>query len=252
MYKFKADANNPLKICPIIPKKDESDYNAYMLNDTIPRPPFSLCVSGSTGSGKSQTVLNLLLNKQLLQGYFDEIYLISQSPDELLEKSLHIKKERVLRKSDKHIITFLTEFLEKFEEDDDQGKKKKPRVLFIFEDFTSRSKLMRSQQFIDLCVYQRHCNVSIICIIHKYKSLIRVARLNMGHFYIFPCMLSEQLAIIDDFQGSLSKDEMLDMFKYIFTKTTDNERPFLNINTRVPYSKRFRKSLDEIMEIDDD
>jgi hypothetical protein len=63
----------------------------------VPKPPFSMYLSASKGQGKSTTLLNLLLNKDLLANKFNQIYIISPT-NKLDEKMQILKKLRVFVK----------------------------------------------------------------------------------------------------------------------------------------------------------
>ena len=56
----------------------------------VPKPSFLMYLCASRGSGKSTTLLNLLLNKDLLAGKFSQIYYIS--PTSALDSKIEVLK----------------------------------------------------------------------------------------------------------------------------------------------------------------
>jgi hypothetical protein len=56
----------------------------------VPKPSFLMYLCASRGSGKSTTLLNLLLNKDLLAGRFNQIYYIS--PTSALDSKIDVLK----------------------------------------------------------------------------------------------------------------------------------------------------------------
>jgi hypothetical protein len=93
-------------------------------------------------------------------------------------------------------------------------------------------------------------NISTLACCHKYHALIRVARLNANHHIIFPASQSEVSRIMEEHNPSeLSKSEFENLINYAWTPAPDKTHPFLHINLKVPTKIRFRKSLDEILEL---
>jgi septin family protein len=58
--------------------KSKIPQRAVSKNGTLPRFPFSFMLSGSSGSGKTNFLLNLLTRKELYGGYFH--YIVVYSP----------------------------------------------------------------------------------------------------------------------------------------------------------------------------
>lgn len=252
-YKFKADKHNPLKILPLHVSTNPFQKNALQEQNLIPHHPFLLVASGATGSGKSVAVGNLFTNDKMLKGFFDEIWLFSPSPDLMLVENLGLNDERVVMKSDQNSITKLKEIINRQKQLHDQYEgdlTKFKKVCIIFEDLTSRKKLMNSPEFASSIVFSRHCNISVVAIVHKYKALIRVARLNMNHYFIFPTSNDEIKQIIDDQMiPPLTKKSMEKLIAYAFKKDETHSHPFLYINKKGNPKQRFRKSLDVVLEI---
>jgi hypothetical protein len=212
--------------------------------------PFSLACYGMTGSGKTVAVLNLLTNPQMYGGdYFSEVYLFSATAnsDDSFD-ALNLDKKHIITTD---MISKLKKVLRKQVADvEKHGIDKAKKVCVILEDLTSQKKLMNSPEFLKIFVQNRHMNISVLACCHKYHALIRTARLNANHHLIFPCSESEVSRIVEEHQpAQLRRNEFEELIQYAFTPSEDNERPFLWVNLKVPAKIRFRKSLDQMLEL---
>lgn len=207
--------------------------------------PFSIGVFGCSGSGKTVLTCQLIYKDNLYRKYFDKIYIFSPTGavDDTLQY-LKIKDEFIITDN---MIEKLDELIEQqTNEVEDKGLLDADKILIIFDDLTSQKKLMNSPQFMKCSIQNRHLNISSIFICHKYNSLLRTVRLNVNHLMIFPCSLSEQKIIIDEHTTpNLTLKQMSEIIKYAFKKSSDNPKPFLWINLKTDFDKRFKKNLDE-------
>lgn len=249
--KFFKHSANPLTVIPLKVNKDIFPKNNLQKQNLVPAHCSSMVFVGATGSGKSHLCGNLLLNKQMLGDFFDIIYLFSPSPDETLIDNLNLSKKHIIQLSDKETIIKLTEIIEKQKVAvDNKGLEKAPKMLLIFEDLSSRKKLMDSQPFIDAFIYSRHISISTMSLIHKYKALNRICRLNCHHLFVFPVQQDEINQLVDDHSPpKLSKKEFVNLINYAFTKTEKHDHPFLYINKKADFKTRYRKCLDTILEL---
>jgi hypothetical protein len=209
--------------------------------------PFSLAVIAQTGAGKTVAILNLLTNKYMYGNYFDEIYLFSvtgKSDDSF--NALRLRKKNIITEK---MVPKLKELLDKQQKVvESQGIHKAKKVCIIFEDLTANKKLMNSPDFLKSFVQNRHLSISTIAACHKYHALVRTARLNSNHLWIFACTQSEVKRIIDECcPPQLSAKEFADLISYAFTPDEQTPRPFLWINLKEQSQTRFRKSLNEIL-----
>lgn len=222
-----------------------------MKSNLIPSHPFSISNVGASGSGKTCLIVNMLLNKDIFNGYFQEIYLIGSTinSDKMYANILYQipKKNRISNK----LVENLDKLIEKFEGDSDKrGVQKTKRKLIIFEDVSSNKKLMKSASFLKCYSQNRHMNLSVIANSHKYKLLPRLARLNCSAVFFFPSTQDEIDQIISDHQpSSITKNEFKRHIRYAHTPTANNQRPFLYINLQVGEKTRYRKSLRYLIEL---
>jgi hypothetical protein len=237
-----------LKIRPL-PTKAKLISSPELMEQVNLKHPFSLSVFGSTGSGKTVAVLNLLTNTDMYGDYFDEIYLFSVTgksddsfdaldlkPNNIITNNMISKLDTLMKKQQKVV--------------ESKGIDKAKKVCILFEDLTANKKLMNSDSFLKSFVQNRHLSISTIACCHKFHALNRTARLNSNHAWIFPATDSEVNRICDEAQPpTLKKAEFIELINYAFESTPDNSHPFLWINNKECYNTRFRKSFEELIEI---
>lgn len=237
-----------LKISPL-PTKAKNIKVPPLMEQIGLKHPFSLACYGTTGSGKSVCILNILTQPHMYGEYFDEIYLFSVTGNS--DDSFD-----VLNLDKKHIITTgmiskLKKILQKQKRIvESKGIDRAPKLCLIFEDLTANKKLMNSPDFLRSYVQNRHLSMSVLACCHKFNALIRTARLNSNHHIVFPCSESEMARIVDEHQPpELNRREFEDLIRYAFTPDEENQRPFLWIATKIPTKTRFRRSLDQILQL---
>jgi len=209
--------------------------------------PFSMCVIGCSGSGKTVFTCSLLLNKDMFYKFFNEVYLITPtgSADDTFQLLGLPKNNIITEKFEER----LREIIEKQEREVEQkGVIDADRVLVVFEDLTSLKKLQNSPEFTKIYVQNRHLNISVVSCVHKYKAFNRTCRMNSNHLIVFPCTNSEKEAIADEnATPNWSKKGFFDMMSHAFKQDQNNKRPFLWINNKVQPEERFRKNLTKIL-----
>ena len=70
------------EIKPLETEKNKIPLRSCMKKGIIARFPSSTCISGRSGSGKTQLLLNLLTNEKLLGNYFHYIIVFSPTANE--------------------------------------------------------------------------------------------------------------------------------------------------------------------------
>ena len=211
--------------------------------------PFSLSVFGSTGSGKTVAILNLLTNPSMYGEYFDDVYLFSVTgkADDSFD-ALKLKKKNIITDAAKMINKLQTLINKQKRDVESKGVDRAKKLCILFEDLTANKKLMRSKAFLECYVQNRHHNITTIAACHKFHSLVRTARMNSNHMWLFPATQSEVQRILDEAQPpQLSKKEFFELIQYAWQPSAEQPRPFLWINFKVNTKERFRKSLLEVL-----
>ena len=220
----------------------------------IPRHASSVICAGPSGSGKTTMIVNMFTRSMFYLGYFDRVFLFSPSGEcdpsfkILIDKKV-VKKKDVISKD---YINRLDEIMGKQKDAVAQkgSEFKGKRIAVIFEDLSSLGKLQRSESFIESFCANRHLSMSVWACVHKISSLSRVCRLQASCLFFWPAQNSE-IEVLYDEHGppGLSRDEFKRLVRYA-TAREKNKRNFLGIMVREPFETRYRKNLDEIIEVD--
>ena len=142
---------------------------------------------GHSGSGKTNYLLNSV---QKDKNIFDKIYLYAKDLEEPKYKLLIDRREQ----AGINFINDLTAFIEYFNSMDnilsnikDYNKKRKRKVLIIFDDMISHvTSDKKAQQVLkDLFIRCRKLNISIFFLTQSYFSDPKDVRLNCTHYILF-------------------------------------------------------------------
>ena len=160
----------------------------------IPDHPYRILIIGSSGSGKTKALLNLI-NNQL---DIDKIYLYAKDPYEAKYQYLIKKREKVgLDHFDDHkaFIEYSNDMQDVNKNIEDYNPGKKRKVLIIFEDkiadMINNKKL--NPTVTELFIRGRKLNISIVFIMQSYFKVPKDVRLNSTHFFIMKILNKREL-----------------------------------------------------------
>lgn len=252
--------DKPLTI-KVYEPEGSKDERLKILPSQIPKPRFSIAIIGSTGSGKSNLIKNMIYN--WYKEYFSEIYIFCGSLDDCEEyetlaektkvrmwnrKKGELYKTKKMDMIDKVVIerepteNSLAELYEDLEVEQHEAGKK-VRTLFVFDDQVTNSlfKIKGNTGIINkIQVQGRHINLSVIYTSQKYKMLPQNARSqNITHLILFNGLSKNEIEVIAlEHSGHLSQKEFIDLYN----KTTETPFSFMIINMKNAKSKRFQNS----------
>ena len=225
--------------------KSKIKQRVLMKKKIIPRHPASVIFNGSSGSGKSTLLLNLLTRREFFKNYFDEVYLFSPTggSDDLF-KHAKIPEENIFMDiKEKDLADILKEQRTIIE---DKGIEKAPKVLIIFEDIQSNGRFMRSKSFLKSFIANRHYGISTWLCGQSYTKTPRACRLQANNVFYFRGSGSELERISEEYcPPGLGKKE----FAELVDKATRDKHSFLHINCHAGFDDRYRKNLDEILDV---
>ena len=239
------------RIRPFPTNKNKIKLRPGMRDCTIPAFPQSVLLVGSTRSGKTTVLQNLMLSKHMYKDFFDFRFLFSETAklDDSFKK-LKIKKNHIFDE-EKDMIEKLEEIVSAQKANiENKGVNNSPKILLIFEDATTNEKLLKNTTFKSLFTLGRHLNIMVIVMIHKYKSLNRVCRLNSMNIIFFRASGDETDQLVDDFTPpGYSKKEFKAIVEYATAPDNKSEYNFLYICNKLPFKIKFRKNFDLILEL---
>lgn len=237
------------KIESIPTDKSKVPLRKCMIDGILPKFPFSMMISGRSGSGKTNVLLNILTKDNMYNKYFhytvvysptagkyDDMYKILKLPEENFKNDFSPEDLNNLIESRKNLI-------------DKKGIEwvvKNSRVLIILDDVIANRDFLNSPEALKMFSLLRHYQVSIIVLMQSYNKLPRALRINSNATIVFPSTQSEVEVLLDEITPSgLSKKQFTKVIEYC----TDGRYDFLYINNHAEPDKRIRKNFDEVIDI---
>ena len=171
--------------------------------------PANIGLLGTTGSGKSNYLLNFIKDLSV----FNKIFLYASNLDQPLYKSM-IKKIRDLEKKSK------TSILEVFDNIDDVKSPDEfdqmDNVLCIFDDFQNE-KVTKQKNIVDLFTKGRSRSITNIYIAQTYfKGIPSVIRGNLQYLIIFKVESTGDLGrICADKALGIDKKQLMNLFLFV-------------------------------------
>lgn len=216
-------------------------------NMYIPPLGSGIIISGKSGSGKSTLLANLLNDKRLYNGWFDKVFIFSPTANgDDVQKSLNIEKKYVftdLEEAPEMIEVILNTQQAKL----DEGRADKvQQYAVVFDDVIGDVKFMNSKAF-TRCFYQvRHVNCTTFLCTQHFMRVPRVCRLQANFIFFFQGSQSEVETVVEEFSPPMyTRNE----FRQLVHDATKEKYSFLTINMKVGWDKRFRRNLDEIINL---
>ena len=230
--------------------KSKIPLRKAMKDGVIPKFPFSLMISGRSGSGKTNVLMNLMTNKKLYGGYFHTTIVYSPTAGKYDDtyKVLNLPKENFVEDFGKEQLEELIESRKALiDKKGIEWVSKNSRVLIILDDIIANRAFLESQTALKLFALLRHYLCSICILVQSYTKLPRALRLNCNGVIVFPCLQSEVDIIKDEAtpQGITKKD-----FEKVICHCCSGQYDFLYINNHAKPDERVRKNLTEIINLD--
>ena len=203
-----------------------------------------MLIIGPSGSGKTNTLLNLIQNSNETTPV-DKIYLYAKDLSESKYEFLidNRKNAGITHFNDSTaFIEYSNDMDYVFTNIDDYNKKRKRKVLIVFDDMIA--DIMSSKKFKaivkKLFVRCRKLNISIVSITQSYFRMPKDARLNSTHYVIMKIQSRKELQnIAQENSGDIDFKDFLKTYK----DYTSEPYFCMIIDTAVPNGNpmRFRK-----------
>ena len=199
--------------------------------------------SGGSGSGKTNTLLNLINN----QPDINKTYLYAKDPYEVKYQHLINTREKVgLDHFDDHKAfgEYSNNMQDVYKNIEDYNPRKNLKVRIVFDDMVADMINNKKLDSVvpELFIRGRKLNISIVFIIKSYFKVPKDVRLNSTHFFItkIPNKRERQQIALNHSSDIVFKD-----FMKIYKKYTAKPYSFLINDTALPPDDplRFRKNL---------
>jgi hypothetical protein len=192
--------------------------------------PFRMLIVGSSGAGKTQTLLNIIHN---LGDTFQNLHIITKNKDEPLYNYLQDKlKENV------NIVEGIDNApdLDKFD--------KEEQSLIVMDDLVLEKNQKALEQYF---IRARKLNCSLIYISQSYYAVPPIIRKNLTYLVIKRlASLPDLFRILREYSLGVNKMEL----KTIYEKSTsENKQDFLLVDLDADPKDRFRKNFNEIYDV---
>ena len=206
--------------------------------------PYRMLIIGSSGSGKTNALLNLIQKDN--NNLIDKIYLYAKDLEEPKYQFLIKKRENAGIKNLNDPSTFI-EYSSTMDDVcnniDDYNSKRKRRVLIVFDDMiadimTDKKFQAIIREFFSRC---RKLDISLVFITQSYFSVPKEVRLNSTHYLIMKIHNRKELQ-----QIAINHSVDIDYkdFLKIYRNCTKEPCSFLTINTKLSADNpmRFKKN----------
>ena len=212
----------------------------------IPDHSYRILIIGGSGSGKTNTLLNLINN----QPDIDKIYLYAKDPYEDKYQFLIKKRESIGLKhfnDPKAFIEYSNDMHDVYKNINDYNHDKEKKILIIFDDMIAdmiNNKKLNSV-VTELFIRGRKLNISLVFITQSYFKVPKDVILNTTHSFIMKIPNKRELQQI---ALNHSSDIDFKFFFRIYKKYMDETYSFLVNDTTFASDNpsRFRKILYDI------
>ena len=209
----------------------------------IPDHPYRILIIGGSGSGKTNTLLNLINEQKDI----DKIYLYAKDLSEPKYEYLIRNRENVGIKhlnDSKAFIECSNTMNDVYENIDNYNPNRKRKILIVFDDMIADIMTNKKFQSIikELFIRCRKLNISLVFITQSYFFVPKDVRLNSTHYLVVK--INNRLELQDIAINHSAAIGYKDFMK-IYKECTKEPFNFMRIDTSLPSSDplRFRKNL---------
>lgn len=194
--------------------------------------PFRMIICGSSGSGKTQTLMSLIYN---MPDTFENIYIATKNKDEPLYNYV----EEKLGKKGLKIYEIDKDGLPDLDKLD-----KTQQTLIVMDDLVGEKNQKPMEQYF---LRARKKNASLVYITQSYYAVPKMIRNNMTYLIIKQISSMKNLTMIArEFDLGLSKDTLTRMYK----DATSDKQNFLMMDLEGDPKDKFRKGFNDYYEIE--
>ena len=203
-----------------------------------------MLIVGRTGSGKTNVLLEILTNPDLLGDAFEKknIFLYSAlKPDPKMVDTIKIPKKNIIKDWDEKVVQSQ---LDRLEQKAKKDFKSAPYTLLIFDDILQKKKFLKSATMSNLATCHRHFKCCYAILTQYYKAVSPVVRTNCSYIIFFASSQMESQKLYEEqAPNGYNKKKFLKCVDL----ATNEQYSFLSINTRAKYDEKLRKGFNLIM-----
>lgn len=239
-----------LIIKPMPLDSETKDMKVEKLDKRLFSHPFRSVIVGSSGGGKSSFLYSLLNDKKMYGDFFDKILIWNGSP-RYNSQFKKLKNSEIFNTFDPQEITEIVAEIRQLQEERKLENLRYYRILFVFDDYSSKGLVGRNSINIidDVFCSGRNAGISIILTSQVYKHINRNCRMtNVTHLVVMGVNQEMMKEISEEHQSELATpDDIVNIYKDIRTK--DNYGHLI-VDYKKPAKERFR-TLNKIYKIED-
>lgn len=229
-----------LKILPMPLDNETRDMKVEKLDKRLLGHPFRAVVVAASGGGKSSFIYTLISQKKMYADFFDKILIWNGSPRYNAQYK-KIKNVEVYNRFDQDEITDIVNEIRMLQEQRKQEGLRYYRILFIFDDYSSKGLVSRNSVNIvdDIFCSGRNAGISIMITSQVYKHINRNCRMtNLTHLIVMGVNRDMLNEIAEEHQSELATpDDVINIFKDIRKKDSYGH---LIVDYTRPPAERFR------------
>jgi type IV secretory pathway VirB4 component len=193
--------------------------------------PFRMIIMGSSGSGKTQTLMSLIYN---MPDTFENIYIVTKNKDEPLYNYIDEKlgkKGLKMMEIDKDGLPDLDKL------------NKEQQTLIVMDDLVGEKNQKPMEQFF---LRARKKNASLVYITQSYYAVPKMIRNNMTYLIIKQISSMIYLTMIArEYDLGLEKKKLMEMYK----DATADKQNFLLLDLDGDPTQRFRKGFNDYYDL---
>jgi hypothetical protein len=244
------EKKNDLVIKPMPLDAEKEDTKIAKLDKRLFGHPFRSVIVGSSGGGKSSFLYSLLSDKKMYADFFDKILIWNGSP-RYNTQFRKLKNTEVYNNYDQEEIQGIVNEIRQMQEQRKSEGLRYFRILFVFDDYSSKGLVSRNSINIidDVFCSGRNAGISIILTSQVYKHINRNCRMtNVTHLVVMGVNQEMMKEIAEEHQSEFAvPDDIVNIYKDIRKK--DNYGHLI-VDYKRPAKERFR-TLNKIYKIED-
>lgn len=239
-----------LIIKPMPLDNEKEDSKISKLDKRLFGHPFRCVIVGSSGGGKSSFLYSLLSDKKMYADFFDKVLIWNGSP-RYNTQFRKLKNVEVFNSFDPEEIKNIVDEIRIMQEERKAENLRYYRILFVFDDYSSKGLVSRNSINIidDVFCSGRNAGISIILTSQVYKHINRNCRMtNVTHLVVMGVNQEMMKEISEEHQSEFATpDDIVSIYKDIRTK--DNYGHLI-VDYKKPAKERFR-TLNKVYKIED-